>query len=208
MLPSPPYARVGHRDFVRRDGRCALRQRPRRDRGGCAVQPGRDARRLRRRGAGTRVARSHSQDRAAADRHADARRHRAERHRRRCLHRRSGSDRRIDGRCDDRPIARVGARGAGSRRPSHGGPSARAACWHNRAPKCRSSRCSCRADTRSWCASTRLGRYTILGESIDDAAGEAFDKTAKMLGLGYPGGPAVARLASAEIPRASNFRGR
>jgi N6-L-threonylcarbamoyladenine synthase len=40
-----------------------------------------------------------------------------------------------------------------------------------------------------------IGDYRILGESIDDAAGEAFDKTAKMLGLGYPGGPAVARLA-------------
>jgi N6-L-threonylcarbamoyladenine synthase len=40
-----------------------------------------------------------------------------------------------------------------------------------------------------------IGRYEIVGESIDDAAGEAFDKTAKMLGLGYPGGPAVARLA-------------
>ncbi len=41
-----------------------------------------------------------------------------------------------------------------------------------------------------------LGDYTILGESLDDAAGEAFDKTAKMLGLGYPGGPAIAALAS------------
>jgi len=40
-----------------------------------------------------------------------------------------------------------------------------------------------------------IGRYTILGESLDDAAGEAFDKTAKMLGLGYPGGPVLARLA-------------
>lgn len=40
-----------------------------------------------------------------------------------------------------------------------------------------------------------IGRYAILGESIDDAAGEAFDKTAKMLGLGYPGGPLIARLA-------------
>ena len=38
-------------------------------------------------------------------------------------------------------------------------------------------------------------RYEILGESRDDAAGEAFDKAAKMLGLGYPGGPAIARLA-------------
>lgn len=41
----------------------------------------------------------------------------------------------------------------------------------------------------------RFGHYTLLGETVDDAAGEAFDKTAKLLGLGYPGGPAVARLA-------------
>lgn len=41
-----------------------------------------------------------------------------------------------------------------------------------------------------------LGRYRILGESLDDAAGEAFDKVAKMLGLGYPGGPAVEALAA------------
>jgi N6-L-threonylcarbamoyladenine synthase len=40
-----------------------------------------------------------------------------------------------------------------------------------------------------------VGRYEMLGETIDDAAGEAFDKTAKMLGLGYPGGPALAALA-------------
>ena len=40
-----------------------------------------------------------------------------------------------------------------------------------------------------------VGRYHILGETIDDAAGEAFDKSAKLLGLGYPGGPALARLA-------------
>ena len=40
-----------------------------------------------------------------------------------------------------------------------------------------------------------LGRYRILGETLDDAAGEAFDKTAKMLGLPYPGGAALARLA-------------
>ncbi len=40
-----------------------------------------------------------------------------------------------------------------------------------------------------------VGRYELLGETQDDAAGEAFDKTAKLLGLGYPGGPALARLA-------------
>ncbi len=40
-----------------------------------------------------------------------------------------------------------------------------------------------------------IGRYRVLGETLDDAAGEAFDKTAKLLGLGYPGGPVVARAA-------------
>lgn len=40
-----------------------------------------------------------------------------------------------------------------------------------------------------------LGQYDVIGESLDDAAGEAFDKTAKLLGLPYPGGPALARLA-------------
>jgi N6-L-threonylcarbamoyladenine synthase len=40
-----------------------------------------------------------------------------------------------------------------------------------------------------------IGRYQLLGESLDDAAGEAFDKTAKMLGLGYPGGPKLSALA-------------
>jgi len=42
-----------------------------------------------------------------------------------------------------------------------------------------------------------IGRYTLLGETLDDAAGEAFDKTAKMLGLPYPGGPQLAALALA-----------
>ena len=40
-----------------------------------------------------------------------------------------------------------------------------------------------------------LGRYRLLGQTIDDAAGEAFDKVAKMLGLGYPGGPAIDRVS-------------
>ncbi|AAU90995.1 tRNA (adenosine(37)-N6)-threonylcarbamoyltransferase complex transferase subunit TsaD [Methylococcus capsulatus] len=48
-----------------------------------------------------------------------------------------------------------------------------------------------------------IGVYQVLGESLDDAAGEAFDKTAKLLGLGYPGGPALARLA--EKGRAERF---
>jgi N6-L-threonylcarbamoyladenine synthase len=50
-----------------------------------------------------------------------------------------------------------------------------------------------------------IGRYRILGESLDDAAGEAFDKTAKMLGLGYPGGPEIARLADEGTPHRFDF---
>ncbi len=42
---------------------------------------------------------------------------------------------------------------------------------------------------------TGIGQYNIIGESLDDAVGEAFDKTAKMLGLGYPGGPIISELA-------------
>ena len=45
-----------------------------------------------------------------------------------------------------------------------------------------------------------VGDYELLGETLDDAAGEAFDKTAKLLGLGYPGGPALARLATRGKP--------
>ncbi len=45
-----------------------------------------------------------------------------------------------------------------------------------------------------------VGRYTLLGETLDDAAGEAFDKTAQLLGLGYPGGPALSRLAATSDP--------
>ena len=47
-----------------------------------------------------------------------------------------------------------------------------------------------------------VGQYELLGETIDDAAGEAFDKSAKLLGLGYPGGPALARLADFGNPAA------
>ncbi len=47
-----------------------------------------------------------------------------------------------------------------------------------------------------------VGRYELLGETLDDAAGEAFDKSAKLLGLGYPGGPAISRLAEFGDPAA------
>jgi N6-L-threonylcarbamoyladenine synthase len=48
----------------------------------------------------------------------------------------------------------------------------------------------------------RVGAYELLGETIDDAAGEAFDKSAKLMGLPYPGGPALSRLAERGDPRA------
>jgi N6-L-threonylcarbamoyladenine synthase len=47
-----------------------------------------------------------------------------------------------------------------------------------------------------------VGSYELLGETIDDAAGEAFDKSAKLMGLGYPGGPALARMAQSGDPQA------
>ncbi|HHJ35463.1 MAG TPA: tRNA (adenosine(37)-N6)-threonylcarbamoyltransferase complex transferase subunit TsaD [Gammaproteobacteria bacterium] len=50
-----------------------------------------------------------------------------------------------------------------------------------------------------------LGQYELLGQSLDDAAGEAFDKTAKLLGLGYPGGPALAALAEHGDPGRYRF---
>lgn len=50
-----------------------------------------------------------------------------------------------------------------------------------------------------------IGRYRVLGESLDDAVGEAFDKTAKLLGLGYPGGPALAALAEQGDPGRFRF---
>jgi len=51
----------------------------------------------------------------------------------------------------------------------------------------------------------RWGSYEVLGETLDDAVGEAYDKVAKALGLGYPGGPVIARLAAEGNPRAVEF---
>ena len=50
-----------------------------------------------------------------------------------------------------------------------------------------------------------LGDYEVLGQTLDDAAGEAFDKTAKMLGLPYPGGPQLAALAESGDPASYNL---
>ena len=54
-------------------------------------------------------------------------------------------------------------------------------------------------------AVTGLGEYKLVGTTLDDAVGEAFDKTAKLLGLGYPGGPALARLAEEGDEKAFDF---
>jgi tRNA N6-adenosine threonylcarbamoyltransferase len=51
----------------------------------------------------------------------------------------------------------------------------------------------------------KIGSYRILGDTLDDAAGEAFDKTAKLMGLPYPGGPALAKLAEDGDPKAFRF---
>lgn len=50
-----------------------------------------------------------------------------------------------------------------------------------------------------------IGRYRLLGDTLDDAAGEAFDKTAKMMGLPYPGGPTLARIAESATPGTFRF---
>jgi len=50
-----------------------------------------------------------------------------------------------------------------------------------------------------------IGRYRLLGDTLDDAAGEAFDKTAKLMDLGYPGGPALAKLAESGTPGRFKF---
>ncbi len=52
---------------------------------------------------------------------------------------------------------------------------------------------------------THIGQYRLLGESVDDAAGEAFDKAAKMMDLPYPGGPAIAKLALGGTPGRFEF---
>ena len=52
-----------------------------------------------------------------------------------------------------------------------------------------------RSTAASWKEAATWGRYELLGETRDDAAGEAFDKVAKLLALPYPGGPAVSKLA-------------
>ena len=87
-----------------------------------------------------------------------------------------------------------GAGCAGAAGASPGGASAVAAAVGRRRRAFRSWRCWFRAATQLMRVAG-VGDYVLLGETVDDAAGEAFDKTAKLIGLGYPGGPALAKLA-------------
>ena len=68
-------------------------------------------------------------------------------------------------------------------------------CSSTARSRCRRSCSSCPADTPACIWSSEPGRYQLLGRTRDDAAGEAYDKVAKLLGLGYPGGPIIDRLA-------------
>ena len=60
-------------------------------------------------------------------------------------------------------------------------------------------------DTHYWLRAKAIGDYRIVGETLDDAAGEAFDKVARLLSLPYPGGPALAALAEEGDPIAFEF---
>ena len=103
-----------------------------------------------------------------------------------------------------RRAARRGERGEGARargrpalrgrQPPRSAPVRRVARGARRSS--RRSRCSsCRAATRMIVVMEEHGRYRVVGQTVDDAAGEAFDKVARFLGLGYPGGPVIDRLA-------------
>ena len=117
--------------------------------------------------------------------------------RRRGLYRRSRADRRVADRRGARPVAGLCA-----------GTCRRSPCITSKAICSRRCSRTIRRRFRTWrcwsraatpCSSTCAapGRYAVLGETRDDAAGEAFDKSAKLLGLPYPGGPELAKLAAA-----------
>ena len=190
-----------HRDVVRRDRGRGRRGRPPRAVVG-RVEPGRPARPLRRRGARGREPRprraDHPGDRGGVGRV----RRRARRHRRGGRVPRSRSRRRA---------ARGGERGEGDRarrRPAR--------TWASTTSKrtC-TPRGSSEPDLEPPLAVLHRvgrphhdrrdgghGRYRVVGQTVDDAAGEAFDKVARHLGLGYPGGPAIDRSrATATRPR-------
>ena len=104
-----------------------------------------------------------------------------------------GPRRRAPGRRQRGQGAGPGVGRAVRRRQPPRGPPLRRLPRGPRRSSCRSSCCWCRAATRCSSRMEGHGRYRLLGSTIDDAAGEAFDKVARYLGLGYPGGPAIDR---------------
>ena len=75
-------------------------------------------------------------------------------------------------------------------------------CCRTASCRCRRSCSSCPAATPACISSSGPGSYELLSRTRDDAAGEAYDKVAKLLGLGYPGGPVIDRLAKTGNDRA------
>ena len=108
-------------------------------------------------------------------------------------------------RCSPAPPWRAASPMPGASPPS-ASITSKGICWRRSSSRSRRRsrtwRCWCRAGTRMLIEVQGIGRYALLGETRDDAAGEAFDKAAKLLGLPYPGGPELARLATAGRPGA------
>ena len=186
---------------LRRDRRRARRGRPADPRQG-RREPGRAPRgdrrdRARGRGAGPpALDRSRSSTRCSAAAGVTVRRRGRGRR-----HRRPGARRLAARRHQLRQGARLGPRPAARRRSTTSrATSTPPGCWiparrSARSRPSRSSPWSSRAATRSWSRCATTSTYRLLGETVDDAAGEAFDKVGRLLGLGYPGGPAIAAAA-------------
>ena len=114
----------------------------------------------------------------------------------------AGAGRGAAGRRVGREDARAGARRAAGRREPRRRATSTPAGSRPGATSSRASGWSSAAGTRPCSAATPRCRLTLLGGTRDDAAGEAFDKVAAILGLGFPGGPAVEREAAAGDPKA------
>ena len=182
---------------MRRDGRGGVRRR----RGpafASALQSDCDASGLRRGGTGTCLAGPRSAAAAPGPRGVGRGGLGPGPHRRRCVHGGTGADRRVIGGCGFRAepglcLGQAGRGGAPSRR-SFVGAVARAD-----PPAYPFLALLVSGGHTQLVDVAALGRYRLLGETLDDAAGEAFDKTAKMLGLPYPGGAALAQLAETGV---------
>jgi N6-L-threonylcarbamoyladenine synthase len=160
---------------------------------------------LRRRGPGDRRPRPCRDPARLIEQVLESRR-RDRRGRRDRRHRRAGADRRGDG----RPARRQGlalAAGKPLIAVNHLEGHALSPRWSIRTSTFPICCCSSRAAIAS-CSKSRGRRYRRLATTIDDAAGEAFDKAAKLLGLGYPGGPAIERWPPTAIRRRCRCRAR